>query len=64
MRRKNVAVLPGSGAVCVVKSRIGSSDPDKTLTEFALSKLHAMARVKADKMGPCLMLAPVRDSFV
>ena len=51
---KSVAVPAGSWTVRGMNSCFSSGDLDRTLAEFGLSDLEAMARAKADEMGPCL----------
>ena len=46
---ENVAVPAGSGTVGITRSCVASGDVDKTITEFGLSELEAMARAKADE---------------
>ena len=51
---ESVAVPAGSGVVGGLRSCVGSGDVDKTLTEFGVSELEAMARAKVDEWGPSL----------
>ena len=44
----------GSGIISGLRSFFGSFDPEKTLTEFCLSELDAMAGAKVDETGPSL----------
>ena len=44
----------GTGSISRVRAKFGSVDPEKTLTELSLSELEAMARAKADEIGPNL----------
>ena len=49
---ESAAMPSGSGIVSGVRSNFGTVDPEKTLTEFTMSELEAMATAKADEMGP------------
>ena len=51
---ESAAIPSGVGTVGRVRTFFGSTDPEKTLTEFGVSELEAMAKAKADGIGPNL----------
>ena len=49
---ESVALRSGIGRVNAGKSCLSSDYPEKTLTEFGLSKLEMMGRARAGALGP------------
>ena len=54
IEEESAAIPNGNGSVSGVRSYFESTDPEKTPMGFGLSELEAMARAKADEIGPKL----------